>query len=68
MVEGALIVERYVSRNARRWSANFHSPRNPSVPNVNDRIGGTEVVVEKREEACRIVPSPPKVVMRSALS
>jgi len=29
------------------------------------RIGGTEAVVEKREEAWRIVPSPPKVVVRS---
>jgi len=29
------------------------------------RMGGTRVVVAKREEACRIVPSPPKVVVRS---
>jgi len=31
------------------------------------RMGGTEGVEAKREEAWRIVPSPPKVVMRSIL-
>lgn len=41
----------YASRNARLWSVNFHSPRNPRVPMLNERIGGTEGVVEKREEA-----------------
>ena len=32
---------------------------------LNDRIGGTSVDVLKSEDACRIVPSPPKVVVRS---
>lgn len=50
------------------YSANFHSPRKPSVPMLKDRIGGTEGVVEKRDEACRIVPSPPRVVVKSTFS
>ena len=32
---------------------------------LNDSIGGTEGVVAKREEAWRIVPSPPKVAVTS---
>lgn len=32
---------------------------------LKERIGGTEGVVAKREEARRMVPSPPKVVQRS---
>ena len=35
---------------------------------LKERIGGTEVVEEKREEARRIVPSPPNVVTRSVLA
>lgn len=38
------------------------------MPIEKDRIGGTLLAVEKREAACRIVPSPPKVVVRSTLS
>ncbi len=34
---------------------------------LKERIGGTCGVVEKREAACRMVPSPPRVVMRSTL-
>jgi len=34
---------------------------------LKDRMGGTRDVVEKREEACRMVPSPPRVVIRSTL-
>ena len=37
------------------------------MPILNERIGGTEVAEEKREEARRMVPSPPKVVIRSTL-
>ena len=32
---------------------------------ANERIGGTRGVVEKREDARRMVPSPPKVATRS---
>ncbi len=32
------------------------------------KIGGTEGEVAKRDEARRMVPSPPKVVIRSTLS
>ena len=46
-------------------SANLYSERKPRVPRLKERIGGTEVEVEKREEAWRIVPSPPNVVARS---
>ena len=35
---------------------------------LKDSMGGTEGVVAKREEAWRIVPSPPKVAIRSTLS
>lgn len=35
---------------------------------LKERIGGTEGDVAKREEARRMVPSPPKVVVRSTLS
>ena len=35
------------------------------MPMLKDSIGGTWVVVAKREEACRIVPSPPKVLVMS---
>jgi len=55
----------YSSRKARLCSGNFHSPRKPRVPMLKERMGGTEAVVAKREEAWRIVPSPPKVVVRS---
>jgi len=34
---------------------------------LKERIGGTEGEVAKREEARRMVPSPPKVVTRSTL-
>jgi hypothetical protein len=34
---------------------------------LKERIGGTEGEVAKREEARRIVPSPPNVVIRSTL-
>lgn len=60
--------ETKTSRKARLYSANFHSPRNPSVPILNDRTGGTLLAVAKREAACRIVPSPPSVDVRSTLS
>lgn len=32
---------------------------------LKESIGGTEGAVAKREEAWRIVPSPPKVVVKS---
>lgn len=32
---------------------------------LKESIGGTEGVVAKREEAWRIVPSPPKVAVKS---
>lgn len=32
---------------------------------LKERIGGTSVVVAKREDACNIVPSPPKVAVIS---
>ena len=35
---------------------------------LNERIGGTDGDVAKSEEARRMVPSPPKVVVRSTLS
>ena len=59
--------ETYSSRNARLYSAYFHSPRKPSVPMLKDRIGGTRASAAKRNEACRMVPSPPKVETRSTL-
>jgi hypothetical protein len=37
------------------------------VPIEKERIGGTEEVLAKMDEAWRIVPSPPKVAMRSTL-
>lgn len=49
------------------WWGNFHSERKPRVPMLKERMGGTEGVVAKREEAWRMVPSPPKVVVRSTL-
>ena len=58
----------YTSRHARLYSANFHSVRKPSVPRLKLRIGGTEAVCENKEEACRMVPSPPNVAMRSVFS
>lgn len=58
----------YTSLNARLYSLNFHSPRKPSVPMLNDSMGGTLAVDVKREEARRIVPSPPSVATRSTLS
>lgn len=35
---------------------------------LKDRIGGTSEVVANSEEACRIVPSPPKVAVKSTFS
>jgi hypothetical protein len=35
---------------------------------LNDSIGGTLFVVANKDAACKIVPSPPKVVVRSTLS
>ena len=32
---------------------------------LKESMGGTEAAVAKREEACRIVPSPPKVAIKS---
>lgn len=55
----------YTSRKARLYSLNFHSPRKPSVPIAKLRMGGTEGECEKRFEARRMVPSPPRVHMRS---
>ena len=37
------------------------------MPMLKERMGGTEEVVAKREEAWSMVPSPPKVVVRSTL-
>ncbi len=37
------------------------------MPMLKLRIGGTEGVVAKNEEARRMVPSPPKVAVRSTL-
>lgn len=37
------------------------------MPMLKLRIGGTEGVVAKKEEARRMVPSPPKVAVRSTL-
>lgn len=69
-VVGALVPapDMKTSRNARLCSWNFHSPRKPSVPMPNDRIGGTEAAVANRDDARRIVPSPPSVETRSTLS
>jgi hypothetical protein len=58
----------YNSLNALLNSPNFHSFRNPNVPMLKLRIGGTEGEVAKRDEARRMVPSPPKVAIRSTLS
>lgn len=38
------------------------------MPMLKERIGGTCVVVLKRDEAWSIVPSPPRVVVRSTFS
>ena len=35
------------------------------MPILKESIGGTEGVVAKREEARRMVPSPPKVAVKS---
>ena len=35
---------------------------------LNDSIGGTEGAVAKREEAWRMVPSPPKVAVTSTFA
>ena len=35
------------------------------MPMLKESIGGTEGMVAKREEACRIVPSPPNVAVKS---
>ena len=37
------------------------------MPMLKERIGGTEGLWAKREEARRMVPSPPKVATRSTL-
>ena len=37
------------------------------MPRLKERIGGTEALCAKRDDACRIVPSPPKVLVRSTL-
>lgn len=58
----------YTSRKARLYSENFHSLKNPKVPILNDRTGGTLKHVAKRDDARRIVPSPPRVMIRSILS
>ena len=58
----------YSSRKARRYSSAFHSFRKPRVPILNDRIGGTDAADAKSEEARRMVPSPPKVVITSTFS
>ena len=60
--------ETYSSRNARLYSAYLHSPKKPSVPMLKDSTGGTRDSAAKRDDACRIVPSPPKVETRSTLS
>ena len=58
----------YTSRNARLYSENFHSPRKPSVPMLNDRTGGTLLAVVNSDAEWRMVPSPPKVTIKSTLS
>lgn len=35
---------------------------------LKDKIGGTSGEVAKSEEACRIVPSPPNVAVKSTFS
>ena len=65
MCEGGEEPDMYTSRKARLWEENFHSDRKPSVPRLKERIGGTEGVCEKMEVAWRIVPSPPRVAVRS---
>lgn len=35
---------------------------------LKDRIGGTSGEVAKSEEACRMVPSPPNVAVKSTFS
>lgn len=40
--------------------------RKPSVPSEKERIGGTKVE-EKRDAACKIVPSPPSVIIASTV-
>lgn len=55
----------YSSLKALLCSGNFHSLRKPRVPILNESIGGTEGTVAKREEARRIVPSPPNVAVKS---
>ena len=40
--------------------------RKPKVPREKERIGGTNVD-EKRDAACRIVPSPPNVIIASTV-
>jgi hypothetical protein len=40
--------------------------RNPRVPREKERIGGT-YVDENRDAACRIVPSPPSVIIASTV-
>jgi len=58
----------YVSLNALLCSPNFHSPRKPNVPILNDNIGGTVGDDAKSDEARSIVPSPPSVLIKSTLS
>ena len=59
--------ETYSSRNARLYSAYLHSPKKPSVPILKDSTGGTRASAAKRDDACKIVPSPPNVETRSTL-
>ncbi|KAG5290537.1 hypothetical protein I7I50_00321 [Histoplasma capsulatum G186AR] len=55
----------YTSLKAPLYSENFHSPRKPNVPILKARIGGTSLDVAKKEDARRMVPSPPSVTVRS---
>lgn len=50
------------------YSENFHSPKNPSVPILKDSIGGTLTSVLNKDDACRMVPSPPSVVAMSTFA
>jgi hypothetical protein len=52
----------------RRWKGSrshlLNGSKNPNVPIEKLKTGGTMPVL-KREEACRIVPSPPSVITKS---
>jgi hypothetical protein len=47
------------------YSLNFHSPRKPRVPILNESTGGTFGEEANSADAWRIVPSPPKVDIKS---